>query len=143
MSGHFIAFCRNRINNMWIRYNDALASVCQDQFNEYKMGTPYILFYESCDGNNNVLFDGKNVDCNSFKSNSMMNNNMQMNNMMNNNMQNNNMMMNNNMNMNNCNNNMNNNMNMNMKTFNNNMNNNMNMNMKTFNNNMNNEHEYL
>ena len=141
MSGHFIAFCKNRINNMWIRYNDSLASVCQDQFNEYKIGTPYILFYESCDDNNNVLFDGKNVDCNSFKSNSnntniMMNNNMQMNNMMmnNNNIQNNNMMMNSNMNMNTFNN-MNNNMNLNPKTFNNNMNNNMNMNI--FNNNMN------
>ena len=42
--------------------------------NEYKIGTPYILFYEYSDGKNNVLFDGKTVDKKSF--NKSFNNNM-------------------------------------------------------------------
>ena len=67
MSGHFIAFCRHRLDNKWYRYNDAMVTKCQDQNNEYKLGTPYILFYESNDNKSNVLFDGKIPDVNSFK----------------------------------------------------------------------------
>ena len=66
MSGHFIAFCRHRLDNNWYRYNDAIVTLCQDQNNEYKIGTPYILFYEATDNKKNVLFDGKIVDINSF-----------------------------------------------------------------------------
>ena len=156
-SGHFIAFCKHRMDKKWYRYNDALVTPCQDQNNEYKIGTPYILFYESCDKRENVLFDGQKVNYNSFihnntyaknknnmmnSNNNIMNNNMMMmNNMMNNNM----MMMNNMMNNNIMNNN---NMMMNNNMMNNNMlmNNNManldmmkmnsenNLNMNNFNN---------
>ena len=92
MSGHFIAFCRHRLNKKWYRYNDAIVTLCQDQNNEYKIGTPYILFYESIDNKKNVLFDGKNVDVNSFiqknNDNSINNFNFNMNNMNNMNMMN-------------------------------------------------------
>ena len=163
-SGHFIAFCKHRMDKKWYRYNDALVTPCQDQNNEYKIGTPYILFYESCDKRENVLFDGQKVNYNSFihnnnysknknnmmnSNNNIMNNNMMMNNnylMMNNMMNNNNMMMMNNMMNNNIMNN--NNMMMNNNMMNNNMlmNNNManldmmkmnsenNLNMNNFNN---------
>ena len=144
MSGHFIAYCRHRINNLWYCYNDATVTQCQNQENGFKNGTPYILFYES-NNNNNVLFD-QNIEPNYIKnymnnlnSNSMsFQNHLNMNNInfsnnMNNSNLNNNMSINNinnNMNMNNMNiNNMNNNMNMN------NMNNNMNMNINNNNDN--------
>ena len=95
-SGHFIAFCKHRMDKKWYRYNDALVTPCQDQNNEYKIGTPYILFYESCDKRENVLFDGQKVNYNSFIHNNTYAKNK--NNMMNsnNNIMNNNMMMNNN-----------------------------------------------
>ena len=70
MSGHFIAFCKNRINNSWYRYNDSMVTYCNDQKNEFRIGTPYILFYES--GNNkNVLFDdiSKSINNNGFNKN--------------------------------------------------------------------------
>jgi ubiquitin C-terminal hydrolase len=76
MSGHFIAFCKHRLDGNWYKYNDSIVTQCQNM--EYKMGTPYILFYESCDNKNNVLFDGKIADFNSFyhnNENKMMNNN--------------------------------------------------------------------
>ena len=66
MSGHFIAFCRHRLDNKWYRFNDAIVTLCQDQNNEYKIGSPYILFYEANDNKSNVLFDGKIADTNSF-----------------------------------------------------------------------------
>ena len=81
MSGHFIAFCKHRIDKKWYRYNDSIVTYCQDQNNEYKLGTPYILFYECCDNKINVLFDGLKVDSNSFYN----NNNIGNNNMMGNN----------------------------------------------------------
>ena len=45
MSGHFIAFCKNRIDKKWYKYNDAFVTLCQNQ-NEYNIGMPYILFYK-------------------------------------------------------------------------------------------------
>jgi len=45
MSGHFIAFCKNRIDKKWYKYNDALVDLCQNP-NEYRSGMPYILFYK-------------------------------------------------------------------------------------------------
>ena len=67
MSGHFIAFCKHRIDNNWYKYNDAIVTYCDDQNNDYKKGTPYILFYESCGNNkNNVLFDANKVNIISF-----------------------------------------------------------------------------
>ena len=57
MSGHFIAFCRHRITKEWYCYNDAIVTRCNDQKNDYKKGVSYILFYESTQGNYNILFD--------------------------------------------------------------------------------------
>ena len=45
MSGHFIAFCKNRIDKKWYKYDDAFVSLCQ-RSNEYQSGMPYILFYK-------------------------------------------------------------------------------------------------
>ena len=45
MSGHFIAFCKNRIDKKWYKYNDAFVTLCKSS-NEYRSGMPYILFYK-------------------------------------------------------------------------------------------------
>ena len=113
MGGHFIAYCKHRILNEWYCYNDAAVSKLSDPKNEYKNGVPYILFYESEQGNQNILFDNVgnnnfqniqnlNPNCNNngFVLNNMNNMNFQNNiNMMNNNIY--NMNLNNNMNTNN------------------------------------------
>ena len=44
MSGHFVAYCKNRIDNQWYLYNDAIVTKCSRQF-QYNDGMPYILFY--------------------------------------------------------------------------------------------------
>ena len=46
MSGHFIAYCKNRKNNKWYKYNDSIVTECT-QANEFTQGMPYILFYKS------------------------------------------------------------------------------------------------
>ena len=46
MSGHFIAYCRHRINQKWYKYNDSIVTECT-QPNEYYNGMPYILFYQA------------------------------------------------------------------------------------------------
>jgi len=46
MSGHFIAYCKNRIDRKWYKYNDAMVAPCEKN-DEYKNGMPYILFYHS------------------------------------------------------------------------------------------------
>ena len=46
MSGHFVAFCKNHINNKWYKFNDSIVTACQKN-NEYLMGMPYILFYQA------------------------------------------------------------------------------------------------
>ena len=46
MSGHFIAYCRHRVNNKWYKYNDSIVTECTQQ-NEYYNGMPYILFYKA------------------------------------------------------------------------------------------------
>ena len=46
MSGHFVAYCRNRMDNKWYLYNDGFVTPCtKDQ--QYQDGMPYILFYRS------------------------------------------------------------------------------------------------
>ena len=44
MSGHFVAYCKNRIDNQWYLYNDGIVTKCSRQF-QYNDGMPYILFY--------------------------------------------------------------------------------------------------
>ena len=42
--GKFVAFCKNRIDNNWYLYDDALIAKCKEP-KEYLKGMPYILFY--------------------------------------------------------------------------------------------------
>ena len=46
MSGHFVAYCRNRIDNKWYLYNDAFVTPCTKKY-QYNDGMPYILFYRA------------------------------------------------------------------------------------------------
>ena len=46
MSGHFVAYCRNRIDNKWYLYNDGIVTLCKKE-NQYNDGMPYILFYRA------------------------------------------------------------------------------------------------
>ena len=46
MSGHFIAYCRHRINKKWYIYNDSIVKECKEP-NPYYNGMPYILFYQA------------------------------------------------------------------------------------------------
>ena len=46
MSGHFIAYCRHRINKKWYKYNDSIVTECKKP-QEYYDGMPYILFYKA------------------------------------------------------------------------------------------------
>ena len=57
MGGHFIAYCKHRILNEWYCYNDAAVTRLNDQENGYKKGVPYILFYESIQGDKNILYE--------------------------------------------------------------------------------------
>ena len=56
MSGHFISYCKHLITNEWYCYNDEIVSRCEEQFNNKRKGTPYILIYESTQENKNILF---------------------------------------------------------------------------------------
>ena len=46
MSGHFVAYCRNRNDNKWYLYNDAFVNPCTKP-QQYNDGMPYILFYKA------------------------------------------------------------------------------------------------
>ena len=46
MSGHFVAYCRNRNDNKWYLYNDGMVSPCSKK-KQYQDGMPYILFYRA------------------------------------------------------------------------------------------------
>ena len=46
MSGHFVAYCRNRMDDKWYLYNDGFVTPCNTK-NQYKNGMPYILFYRA------------------------------------------------------------------------------------------------
>ena len=43
---HFVAYCKNKIDKNWYQYNDSNVTRCA-QYNEYKNGNPYILFYQA------------------------------------------------------------------------------------------------
>ena len=42
MGGHFIAYCKYRLDNKWYCYNDSIVTLCEDQKNGFRVGTPYI-----------------------------------------------------------------------------------------------------
>ena len=46
MSGHFVAYCKNKIDNQWYLYNDGFVTKCNKNF-QYNDGMPYILFYRA------------------------------------------------------------------------------------------------
>ena len=46
MSGHFVAYCRNRTDNKLYLYNDAFVTLCSRP-QQYTEGMPYILFYKA------------------------------------------------------------------------------------------------
>ena len=46
MSGHFVAYCKNRIDKKWYLYNDAIVTLCTRP-QQYYDGMPYILFYKA------------------------------------------------------------------------------------------------
>ena len=46
MSGHFVAYCKNRMDKKWYLYNDAFVTLCENN-NEFQKGMPYILFYQN------------------------------------------------------------------------------------------------
>ena len=46
MSGHFVAYCKNRLDNKWYLYNDGMVKKCIKPY-EYRDGMPYILFYRT------------------------------------------------------------------------------------------------
>ena len=46
-NAHFVASCKNQINNKWYRFNDAIVSpITNIQKEVIEFGTPYILFYQ-------------------------------------------------------------------------------------------------
>ena len=45
MSGHFVAYCKNRMDKKWYLYNDAFVTLCENPF-DYRKGMAYILFYQ-------------------------------------------------------------------------------------------------
>ena len=44
MDGHFVAYCKNRLDNKWYLYNDGFVTLCH-RAKQYTDGMPYILFY--------------------------------------------------------------------------------------------------
>ena len=45
MDGHFIAYCRDPLTEIWHKYNDAIVRNISEK--EINRGTPYILFYQN------------------------------------------------------------------------------------------------
>ena len=68
MGGHFIAYCRHRIDDKWYLYNDSTVTLCKNQNSDFMVGTAYILFYESIENKYNAIFD-KKIDINCIKKN--------------------------------------------------------------------------
>ena len=47
MSGHFIAYCKDPIYNIWYKYNDSIVTAVDNFQNEViSLGMPYLLFYQ-------------------------------------------------------------------------------------------------
>ena len=42
--GHYIAFCKNTVENVWYKFNDSNVSKCENK--DIHEGTPYLLLYE-------------------------------------------------------------------------------------------------
>ena len=46
MGGHFVAYCKHKLDNKWYKYNDSIVTLCENK-KEYLNGLPYILFYQA------------------------------------------------------------------------------------------------
>ena len=46
MSGHFVSYCKNRMDHKWCLYNDANVTLCKAPY-DYQKHMPYFLFYQS------------------------------------------------------------------------------------------------
>ena len=47
MEGHFIAYCREPLDNSWTKYNDAFVTKVEDFKKEViDFAMPYVLFYQ-------------------------------------------------------------------------------------------------
>ena len=47
MNGHFIAYCKDLLNEKWFKYNDALVTEVKDFYKEViNFAMPYLLFYQ-------------------------------------------------------------------------------------------------
>ena len=46
MSGHFVAYCKNRVDKRWYLYNDDFVTLCEYP-DDYQNKMPYILFYQT------------------------------------------------------------------------------------------------
>ena len=47
MGGHFIAFCKSPIDNIWYRFNDSMVDYVENfKIDILEYGCPYVLFYE-------------------------------------------------------------------------------------------------
>ena len=44
VNGNIMAFCKNREDQNWYKYNNSMAIPCSE--NEYKIGKQHILFYQ-------------------------------------------------------------------------------------------------
>ena len=64
MGGHFIAFCKNSVDNKWRCYNDSLVTECQNDY--LQRGTPYIVFYRNMEVNINANNQNNNFNPNSM-----------------------------------------------------------------------------
>ena len=44
-SGHYIAYCKNKENNIWYKFNDSIVTPVKKK-SEISEGNPYLLLYE-------------------------------------------------------------------------------------------------
>ena len=43
-SGHYIAYCKDKRDNSWHKFNDSIHQICK--FNEVNSNSPYILVFK-------------------------------------------------------------------------------------------------
>ena len=70
LSGHNMAYCRNRKDGKWYLYNDSIVTLCENSY-KYLKANPCILFYKSKNINN--IQNNKNIN-NNLNNNSINNN---------------------------------------------------------------------
>ena len=46
MNGHFVAYCKNKIDHKWYKYDDSIVEACKYK-KEFCNGMPFLLFYQA------------------------------------------------------------------------------------------------